>query len=84
MADTEINKAAAAKKINSLTSGTSAGLDVEKGKKSVPTISNSIPGFETVANYQAFANEAPVKQTLTLGFATAQEYVAFKNAEKKE
>ena len=79
MADSTIIKSAAAKKVNSLTWGTPGGLDAEKGKKSVPTISTPAPAFETFVNDQAFTNQAPVKPMLTLGFASAQDYVAFMN-----
>ena len=84
MADTEINKAAAARKENNLLKGTPGGIDTETGKKSVPAISKHAPALETFANDQAFTNQAPVKPMLTLGFTTAQEYVAYMTAEKKE
>jgi hypothetical protein len=84
MAETVNNKATGTKNDNHLPKGTPGGVDAPSGKKSVPAISTSAPAFETFANDQAFTNQAPVKPMLTLGFTTAQEYVAYMTAEKKE
>ena len=84
MAETVNNKAAGTKKDNNLPKGTPGGVDAPSGKKSVPVISTPGRAFEPFANDQAFKNQATVKPPLILGFASAQEYVAFKNAEKEE
>jgi hypothetical protein len=66
------------------TGGTPGGIDTRSGKKSVPLIPTPARAIVDTAKDQDFTDKGTVAPKLYLGFASAQEYVASMNADKKD
>jgi hypothetical protein len=64
--------------------GTPGDNDARSGKKSAPLNITPTRAIVNIAKDQDFANKDTVAPKLTLGFATAQEYTAYMNSDKKD
>jgi hypothetical protein len=81
---TSVNNKSSSKKMEMKARGTPCDIEARSGKKSAPPIFTPGRANGNNAKDQDFTDKGTVAPKLILGFASAQEYAAHMNSDKKD